>query len=222
MKMFWPVLPLFLGACQFSNDNADRFSIFSDNKSIMKSESAAEKHDTIYLGAGCFWCVEAVFTELKGVQSVMPGYMGGHVPNPTYKQVCTGLTGHAEVCRVVFDPQQISVDEILEVYWQTHDPTTPNRQGNDVGPQYRSVIFYTNDYQKERAFYFKEKLNEGNVFGRPVVTSIEPASEFYPAEDYHRNYFAQNPEQPYCQYVIRPKMEKFRKVFAEKLKTPAR
>jgi len=179
-------------------------------------------NDTIYLGAGCFWCVEAVFSELKGVLSVMPGYMGGHLPNPTYKQVCTGLTGHAEVCRVIFDPRYITVDEILEVYWQTHDPTTLNRQGNDVGPQYRSVIFYTNDYQKERASYFKNKLNEENVFGRPVITSIEPATDFYPAEDYHKNYYELNPEQPYCQYVIRPKLEKFRKIFADKLKSTSR
>lgn len=185
----------------------------------MNSNYSQASQDTIYLGAGCFWCVEAIFSELTGILSVMPGYMGGHLPNPTYKQVCTGLTGHAEVCRVIFDPDHITVDEILEVYWQTHDPTTLNRQGNDVGPQYRSVIFYTSDYQKERAYYFKKKLNDENVFGRPVVTSIEPASDFYPAEDYHRNYYELNSEQPYCQYVIRPKMEKFRKVFADKLKS---
>ncbi|MCS6979257.1 MAG: peptide-methionine (S)-S-oxide reductase MsrA [Flavobacteriales bacterium] len=174
--------------------------------------------DTIYLGAGCFWCVEAVFKELEGVLSVTSGYMGGHVPHPTYKQVCSGTTGHAEVCRVVFDPQKISFDDILEVYWQTHDPTTPNRQGNDVGTQYRSVIFYTLEKQKERAEYFKQKLNSEKVFPAPVITEIAPAAEFYPAEDYHQNYFSQNPDQPYCQYVIRPKLEKFRKVFAHKLK----
>lgn len=218
MKEMISCFLLILTGCQFLSEDSKNNKLLIDNKVVIKSSNMSENSDTIYLGAGCFWCVEAVFAELQGIASVMPGYMGGHVPNPTYKQVCSGLTGHAEVCRVVFDPSRISVDEILEVYWQTHDPTTPNRQGNDVGPQYRSVIFYTTDYQKERADYFKKKLNDEKVFDKAVVTSIEPASVFYEAEDYHKNYYALNAEQPYCQFVIRPKMEKFRKAFSDKLK----
>lgn len=174
--------------------------------------------DTITLGAGCFWCVEAVFTELKGVLSVTSGYMGGHVKNPSYKEVCTGRTGHAEVARLVLDPAQISVDEILEVFWQTHDPTTLNRQGADVGTQYRSAIFFHNDAQRGIAEAYKAKLDASGAFPAPIVTEISPASEFYAAENYHQNYYAENGSQGYCQMVIRPKLEKFRKVFADKLK----
>ncbi|MCS6981313.1 MAG: peptide-methionine (S)-S-oxide reductase MsrA [Flavobacteriales bacterium] len=176
------------------------------------------KADTIYLGAGCFWCVEAVFQELQGVLSVTPGYMGGHKPNPSYEEVCTGLTGHAEVCRLIFDPSLITLDEILEVYWYTHDPTTPNRQGNDVGPQYRSVIFYTTEQQKEKALFYKNKLNQVGAFPSQVITEIVPAGPFYPAEDYHHNYYRLHSDQPYCQYVIKPKLEKFRKAFQHRLK----
>lgn len=222
MKEMIAFLLLILSGCKFLSEDSRSNKLNIDNNNVIESNYMSEKSDTIYLGAGCFWCVEAVFAELKGIRSVVPGYMGGHLPNPTYKQVCSGLTGHAEVCRVVFDPSRISVDEILEIYWQTHDPTTPNRQGNDVGPQYRSVIFYTNDFQKERAEHFKKKLNDGKVFDKVVVTSIEPASEFYEAEDYHKNYYALNAEQPYCQFVIRPKLEKFRKAFSDKLKADIR
>lgn len=178
--------------------------------------------DTITLGAGCFWCVEAVFQELNGVVSVTSGYMGGHVKNPSYKEVCAGTTGHAEVAQVVFDPAIVSVDEILEVFWQTHDPTTLNRQGADVGTQYRSAVFYHNDLQRQRAEHYKAELDRSGAFRGPIVTEITPAGTFYLAENYHQNYYAENGEQGYCQMVIRPKLEKFRKVFADKLKPQGR
>ena len=174
--------------------------------------------DTITLGAGCFWCVEAVFSELKGVRSVTSGYMGGHVKDPTYREVCNGTTGHAEVARVVYDPKEIDYDTILEVFWQTHDPTTLNRQGADVGTQYRSAIFYDTEEQRRIAEAYKAKLDASGAFRGPIVTEIVPASAFYPAEDYHQDYYAQNGEQGYCQMVIRPKLDKFRKVFADRLK----
>lgn len=174
--------------------------------------------DTITLGAGCFWCVEAIFTELKGVHTVTSGYMGGHVKDPTYREVCTGTTGHAEVTCVVYDPKVIGYDAILEVFWQTHDPTTLNRQGADVGTQYRSVIFYHTDEQRRIAEAYKAKLDASGAFRAPLVTEIVPATAFYAAEDYHQDYYAQNGEQGYCQMVIRPKLDKFRKVFADKLK----
>ncbi|MBL7982720.1 MAG: peptide-methionine (S)-S-oxide reductase MsrA [Flavobacteriales bacterium] len=177
-----------------------------------------QQTDTITLGAGCFWCVEAVFQELKGVVSVTSGYMGGHVKNPSYKEVCNGTTGHAEVAQVVYDPKVITVDEILEVFWQTHDPTTLNRQGADVGTQYRSAIFFHNEMQRSRAQFYKEKLDKSGAFRAPIVTEITPSSAFYVAENYHQDYYAQNGEQGYCQMVIRPKLEKFRKVFADKLR----
>lgn len=178
----------------------------------------AQSTDTITLGAGCFWCVEAVFAELKGVLSVTSGYMGGTVKNPSYKEVCTGRTGHAEVARIVFDPSVVSLDEILEVFWQTHDPTTLNRQGADVGTQYRSAIFWHSEAQRDLAESYKRKLDASGAFPAPIVTEVTKASVFYEAEDYHQDYYAQNPGQGYCQMVIRPKLEKFRKVFAEKLK----
>ena len=171
-------------------------------------------------GSGCFWCTEAVFQELKGVNEVVSGYSGGGVPNPTYYQVCTGLTGHAEVTQVTFDPQVITYEELLEVFWKTHDPTTPNRQGRDVGPQYRSVIFYHNDRQRELAEYYRAQL--AKEFRKPIVTQIAPLTVFYPAEAYHQDYFALNPRQAYCRSVIRPKVDKVRKVFQDKLKTTAK
>ena len=170
------------------------------------------------LGAGCFWCVEAVFQQIKGVTNIESGYMGGKVKNPTYREVCSGLTGHDEVIRLDYDPNIISYDEVLEIFWKTHDPTTLNRQGADVGTQYRSVIFYLDDEQKEIALKYKIKLTEENVFGYPVVTEISPASEFYVAENYHQNYFNDNGSQPYCAFVVKPKVDKVKKVFAQKLK----
>lgn len=169
-------------------------------------------------GAGCFWCVEAVFQQLEGVEKVESGYSGGHVKKPTYKEVCTGNTGHAEVIQITYDPNIISFEELLEVFWKTHDPTTLNRQGNDVGTQYRSVIFYHDENQKALAEKYKKKLEEEGVFDDPIVTEISPFTEFYVAEDYHQNYFNENGGQPYCSFVIAPKVEKFKKVFKDKLK----
>ena len=174
--------------------------------------------ETITLGNGCFWCTEAVFQQVNGVISVASGYSGGHVVNPTYEQVCEKNTGHAEVLQVKFDTTLLSVDELLEIFWQTHDPTTLNRQGNDVGPQYRSVIFYHNQHQKERAEYFKKQLDGSGAYSDPIVTAIEPFTNFYIAENYHQNYYNQNGSQPYCYFVIRPKLEKFEKAFKDKLK----
>ncbi|MCX7743224.1 MAG: peptide-methionine (S)-S-oxide reductase MsrA [Flavobacteriales bacterium] len=176
--------------------------------------------DTATFGAGCFWCVEAIFQRVNGVVSVESGYMGGSIKNPSYREVCTGKTGHAEVCQLTYDPAVISYDELLEIFWQTHDPTTLNRQGADVGTQYRSVIFYHSDYQKQRAEYFKDKLNKEKIFNSPIVTEISPAGVFYKAENYHQNYYNLNPNQGYCTYVIAPKLEKFKKAFSNKLKNP--
>jgi len=172
--------------------------------------------ETATLGAGCFWCVEAVFQNLKGVRSVVSGYAGGETAHPTYEQVCSGRTGHAEVCQVTYDPAVVSYAEILEVFWRTHDPTTLNRQGNDVGTQYRSVIFYHDENQRREAEKCKAELNAEGVFGAPIVTEIAAYTGFYPAEGYHQNYFNLNSGQAYCQYVIRPKLDKFRKVFRQK------
>ncbi len=168
-------------------------------------------------GTGCFWCTEAVFQQLKGVKSVVSGYSGGHVKNPSYEQVCTGVTGHAEVCQIEFDPEQISFSELLEVFFKTHDPTTLNRQGNDVGPQYRSVIFYHNEEQKKIAKKMKAELDATGQFNKPIVTEITAFDTFYPAEDYHQNFFRNNPNQGYCRYVIAPKLQKFEKTFKLKL-----
>ena len=176
------------------------------------------KTDTATLAAGCFWCVEAVFQELKGVLSVTSGYTGGKIKNPTYREVCSGLTGHAEACQIIFDPAVITYDELLEAFWSSHDPTTLNRQGADQGTQYRSAIFYHNEDQKKLAESYKAKLNAENAFDKPIVTEISPASEFYKAEDYHQNYYDENGNAPYCTFVIAPKLEKFRKVFKDKLK----
>jgi peptide-methionine (S)-S-oxide reductase len=170
-------------------------------------------------GAGCFWCTEAVFRPLEGVQTVLCGYCGGWVRNPRYRQVCDGTTGHAEAVQVTYDPAVISYEDLLEVFWQTHDPTTRDRQGHDVGPQYRSAIFYHSPEQKRLAEHFKDRLDASGAFGRPIVTEIVPFKEFYRAEAYHQDYFARNANQPYCRAVIRPKVEKLKKVFADRLKT---
>ena len=198
------------------------FSFVTCSKSNDKNTDMKSQNDELVevatFGAGCFWCVEAVFQSLKGVNKVVSGYSGGHVKDPTYRQVCTGTTGHAEVCQIHFDPSVISFTELLEVFWSTHDPTTLNRQGNDIGPQYRSVIFYHNEKQKRLSEEYKDKLNESGAFTNSVITEISPFETFYEAEDYHQEYFDLNPGKPYCTFVIQPKMEKFRKVFKEKLK----
>ncbi len=174
--------------------------------------------ETATMGTGCFWCTEAVFQQLEGVVKVTSGYSGGHVVNPTYEAVCNKTTGHAECLEIEYDKTKISFDELLEVFWKSHDPTTLNRQGNDVGPQYRSAIFFHNNEQQEKAEKYKKELNENKVFNTHVVTEIEPFTIFYPAENYHQNYYNNNGSQSYCSYVIRPKVEKFQKVFKEKLK----
>ena len=174
---------------------------------------------TATFGAGCFWCTEAVFQQLKGVQSVVSGYTGGSVKNPTYQQVCSGTTGHAEAIQVHYDPSAISYEELLEVFWKTHDPTTQDQQGNDFGPQYRSAIFYHDGEQKALAEHYKQKLDASGLFPAPIVTEIVPSTEFYPAEAYHQNYYNQNASQPYCRAVIRPKLAKLHELFSEKLTT---
>jgi peptide-methionine (S)-S-oxide reductase len=170
------------------------------------------------LGAGCFWCVEAVFQNLKGVKQVVSGYAGGRAPNPTYQEVCTGRTGHAEVAQITYDPQEISYADLLEVFWRTHDPTTLNRQGADTGTQYRSIILVHDEEQKAIAERSKREAGASGLWPDPIVTEIVPLDKFYPAEDYHQNYYLNNPNQPYCRVVIDPKVSKFKKEFAPKLK----
>lgn len=179
---------------------------------IEKSHSS-KNMELATLGAGCFWCVEAVFQTIDGVIKVESGYSGGNVKNPTYEAVCSGKTGHAEVCQLTYDPSKVSYEKILEAFWLSHDPTTLNRQGNDVGTQYRSVIYYHSDEQRKIAEKYKEKLNKSGSFKSSVVTEISPFSAFYKAENYHQNYYNNNKNQPYCSYVIQPKLEKFRKVW---------
>ncbi len=188
------------------------------NENKMDISVNGVKTDTATFAAGCFWCVEAVFQELKGVHSVTSGYTGGKIKKPTYREVCSGLTGHAEACQIVYDPSIISYDDLLEAFWKSHDPTTLNRQGSDQGTQYRSAIFYHNEEQKNKAESYKTKLNAEKAFDNPIVTAISPAEAFFTAEDYHQNYFNQNGNAPYCSFVIAPKLEKFRKVFKEKVK----
>lgn len=179
------------------------------------------QRETATLGGGCFWCLEAVFDDLRGVESVVSGYAGGHVPNPGYEHVCAGTTGHAEVVQVTFDPAEVSFREILDVFFTIHDPTTLNRQGGDVGTQYRSAVFYHDDAQKRTAEEAIRDLEAEGVWENPIVTQVVPLTEFYPAEDYHQEYFARNPRAGYCQVVIAPKVSKFRKQYLSRLKKPA-
>ena len=191
-----------------SNQNIEKLNMQNDKSNF----------ETATFGMGCFWCSEAIFERLKGVESVESGYSGGSVNNPTYEQVCTGETGHAEVIQIKYDPEIISFDELLEVFWKTHDPTTLNRQGADVGTQYRSVIFYHNDEQKKLAEQYKTELDKSGAWSDPIVTEISPLINYFAAEDYHQEYFENNPNQQYCNFVIAPKVEKFEKVFKNKLK----
>lgn len=204
-------------ACSPKGDISHSHTFAEMNKTQTHNMSDNKK-DTATFAAGCFWCVEAQFQQLEGVDSVVSGYIDGHVPNPTYKQVCTGTTGHAEACNIIYDPQKISYDELLAAFFTAHDPTQLNRQGNDIGTQYRSGIYYHNEEQKEKANYYIHKLNEEKVYDQPIVTEVKPYDVFYVAEDYHQNYYNQNSEEGYCAMVIKPKMEKFKKVFADKLK----
>ncbi len=205
-----------LSACA-QNNNYEKSNTF---KRMNNTNPATQQHKTevATFAAGCFWCVEAQYQQLKGVEKVESGYIGGHIENPTYKQVCTGETGHAEACNIYYDPAVISYDELLAAFWIAHDPTQLNRQGNDVGTQYRSAIFYHNDEQRQKAEEYKKKLNEEKAFSGPIVTEISPYLKFYKAEDYHQNYYNDNPSQGYCVFVVKPKMDKFRKVFQGKLK----
>jgi len=190
------------------------------NQENVKVENKAEElvNSVATLAAGCFWCVEAVFQKLKGVEKVESGYMGGTIKNPTYKEVCTGQTGHAEVCQISFNPTIISFEELLEVFWKTHDPTTLNRQGGDIGTQYRSAVFYHDAAQKQIAENIKNDLGQSGAFNAPIVTSFEEVSVFYKAENYHQDYFNLNGHNPYCQMVVKPKVEKFMKVFSDRIK----
>ena len=191
----------------------------SDQKSEVPKE-ASDNPGTLEeatFGSGCFWCSEAVFQRIKGVESVLPGYSGGHVKYPTYEQVCTKTTGHAEVVHITFDPAVVSYKDLLEIFWKSHDPTKLNRQGIDHGPQYRSVIFYHSDEQKELAEHYKKELDKAHIFSHKIVTEISPFKEFYQAEDYHLNYFNRNPDADYCESVILPKVNKIKKVFKDKI-----
>jgi peptide-methionine (S)-S-oxide reductase len=189
-----------------------------NTKSKPTMSSSSDKLQTIYLGEGCFWCTEAFFQRINGVISVESGYGGGFVENPTYEQVCDKNTGHVEIAKIVFDPAIVPFKDILEVFWKTHDPTTLDRQGNDVGPQYKSVIYYVSEAQKTEALAYKEALDKSGAFDAPIVTTIEPFKNYYPAENYHQNYYNNNTNQGYCRFVIAPKLEKFEKVFKDKLK----
>ena len=205
----------FFTACAQNNFHPQKISTKMDKM----QQYAADKHLSVAtFGAGCFWCVETQLMQLQGVDTVISGYTGGHVENPTYKEVCTGTTGHAEVCQVYFDANKINFAELLKAFFVTHDPTQMNRQGNDEGTQYRSAIFYHDENQKNEAIKIIAELNAANAYDNPIVTEVTAFSKFYPAEDYHQNYYNANPEQAYCAYVIKPKKDKFEKVFKDKLK----
>jgi peptide-methionine (S)-S-oxide reductase len=208
-----------LYSCAQNNNKANIQHETTQNKNMTNTLNTQPKPtDTATFGTGCFWCTEAIFQQLKGVVKVTSGYSGGHAPNPTYKEVCGGNTGHAECLQIIYDDSIISYDELLEVFWQTHDPTTLNRQGNDVGTQYRSVVFYHNQEQKTKAESYKQALDKSGAWDHPIVTAVDAFEKFYPAEDYHQNYYNNNGGEGYCQFVIRPKVEKFEKVFKSKLK----
>ena len=214
------VIPSFFSCAQKSSNNNNNTTMNSTSTSDTKDETlSSTATDTATFANGCFWCTEAIFEELDGVISATSGYTGGKTEKPTYKQVCSGETGHAEALQIVYDPKKISFDELLEVFWKTHDPTTLNQQGADVGTQYRSGIFYHNEEQKQKAEKYKAALDKSGAFDKPIVTEITAFSKFYPAEDYHQQYFENNENaNPYCKIVIRPKVDKFRKVFKDKLK----
>lgn len=210
--IFIPALMLLAGVSCGQRPAADANKTMTTEKKEQSALQAAT------FGNGCFWCTEAIFQQLHGVEKVVSGYSGGKVKNPTYKEVCSGLTGHAEVIQITYDPAKISFEELLEVFWKTHDPTTLNRQGADEGTQYRSAVFYHTEEQKNLATLYRKKLDASGAFDNPIVTEITPFTEFYPAEDYHQNYFKLNGTAPYCSFVIQPKVEKFRQVFKSKLK----
>lgn len=215
MKKIIAVLTLITISCQSKGKENEQ--LISENKEPVKME--VEKGlEVATFGGGCFWCTEAIFLELEGVKKVESGYIGGKTANPTYEEVSTGNTGHAEATQITFDPTKVSFGELLEIFFATHDPTTLNRQGADVGTQYRSEVFYHNDEQKKITEEYIKVLNTENTYGKPVVTRVSAASKFYVAEDYHQNYYARNKEKSYCSYVITPKVDKVRKQYSDKLK----
>lgn len=218
MKWTSSLLVCLLIACQGASEGSKASAENPINESRMKEEIVPGKTDTLTLGGGCFWCIEAVYQRLNGVLSVTPGYSGGSMKNPDYKSVCTGSTGHAEVVQVVFDTERCSVEDVLQVFFTVHDPTTLNQQGADVGTQYRSVIFYHSSDQEQRARTILSELEKAGAYENKIVTELAPFEKFYPAEDYHKNYYNDNQGQPYCRFVIQPKIEKFEKVFKQKLK----
>jgi len=189
--------------------------LYQENKNLQKTMEDLNL-ETIYFGAGCFWCVEAVFQQVEGVIEVIPGYCGGFTKNPTYSEVCSGKSGHVEVAKITFDVSKVTLDHLLEVFWKTHDPTTLNRQGNDIGTQYRSAIFYENEAQKNTALKYKQELIKNKFWDNTIVTEILNIDTFYPAENYHHNYYENNKNQGYCKYVIQPKLEKYKKIFSSK------
>ena len=203
-----------LTACAQNKSKINETTNFKNATSALNNKNL----DTATLANGCFWCTEAIFQQLEGVERVRSGYTGGNTANPTYNEVSNGNTGHAEALEIIYDPKKITYDELLEVFWKTHDPTTLNRQGNDVGTQYRSVVYYHNEEQKALAEKYKIALDETGAYNNPIVTTIEPSEKFYVAEDYHQNYYNENGSNPYCQFVVRPKLEKFKKAFKNKLK----
>ena len=219
MKKFGFIIPIVF-IYFFTSSGCDRreTNAHSEKKTESGVTNNMDSLQTATFGSGCFWCTEAIFERVNGVVKVESGYSGGTVENPTYQEVCTGTTGHAEVTQITYDPSVISFDELLEIFWKTHDPTTLNKQGNDVGTQYRSVIFYHNEEQKELAEKYKSELDKSGAWDNPIVTEISPFTKFYSAEGYHQDYYENNPNQGYCAFVIAPKVEKFEKVFKDKLK----
>ena len=218
MKNKVPLIVLLLIG-YISNAQIVKNKVKKMNQENVKVENKAVPTNAVAtLAAGCFWCVEAVFQKLKGVEKVESGYMGGTLKDPTYKDVCTGQTGHAEVCQITYNPNIISFEELLEVFWKTHDPTTLNRQGGDIGTQYRSAVFFHDATQKQIAEKIKNDLSQSGAFDAPIVTTFEPVSVFYKAENYHQDYFNLNGSNPYCQMVVKPKVEKFKKVFGDRIK----
>ena len=218
MKNKVPLIMLLLIG-YMSNAQIVKNKVKKMNQENVKVENKAVPTNSVAtLAAGCFWCVEAVFQKLKGVEKVESGYMGGTLKDPSYKDVCTGQTGHAEVCQITYNPNIISFEELLEVFWKTHDPTTLNRQGGDIGTQYRSTVFYHDATQKQIAENIKNDLSQSGAYDAPIVTTFEPLSVFYKAENYHQDYFNLNGTNPYCQMVVKPKVEKFKKVFGDRIK----
>jgi peptide-methionine (S)-S-oxide reductase len=212
------IIGCILGFSSFSNCGQNHTDVQKTPTTKMTISADSMKTDTAVLAGGCFWCLDAVYRNMKGVEDVISGYSNGTVKNPAYREVCTGRTGHAEVVKIIFQPDSVSYAELLEVFWRIHDPTQLNRQGNDVGTQYRSGIYYITETQRDIALLSKKALEEAGVYSGAIVTEIEPLSMFYPAEEYHQDYYRQNGDNPYCHYVVGEKVEKFKKLFHERLR----